>query len=80
MAINVILHVSTSEPVLAEVDELPSPGDTFIKVQNPRKIDGKDLHYLSDKVVSVLWPFDKLTFVEVLPSEEEEEIVGFVRE
>ena len=80
MPITLILHISGTEPVVAEVDELPELHDTMIKVSNPRKVDGKDLHYLAEKVVTVYWPVDKPSFIEVMPSEEEESIIGFVRE
>jgi hypothetical protein len=80
MPITVVLHISGSEPVLAEIDELPEPDHTLIRVNNPRKVDGKDLHYLADKVVTVYWPIDKLSFIEVLPTEEEDRIISFVRE
>jgi hypothetical protein len=80
MAIEVILHIHNSDPVLGEIDELPDPKDTILKVSNPRQRDGKDLHYLQINVVTVLWPIQQLTFIEILPSEEEERIVGFVRE
>jgi len=49
-------------------------------VRNPRQRDGKDLHYLDDNVVTVLWPIERLNFIEVLTSKQEEEIIGFVRE
>ncbi len=80
MATTVILHIKNSEPVIAEVDELPKPNDLVITVKNPRTLDGKDLHYLMDKVVTVIWPIESLYFIEVMPSEEEEQIIGFVRE
>lgn len=80
MPITLILHIQNSEPVLGEADELPASGDALIKINNPRSIDGKDLRYLADKVVTVYWPVDKLNFIEVLPGEEEERIIGFVRE
>jgi hypothetical protein len=76
----VVLHVLNEEPILCEIDELPNPGDQLVKVRNPRKLDGKDLHYLAENVVTVIWPLNKLNFIEVLASEEEEEIIGFVRE
>jgi len=76
----VLIHIQGEDPVLGEVDDLPSPGDTLIKVQNPRRRDGKDLHYLVADVTSVLWPLTRLTFIEIMPSEEEEEIISFVRE
>lgn len=80
MTFEVILHLQNADPVLGEIDELPEPQDTFLKVTNPRQRDGKDLHYLQDNVVTVLWPIQQLTFIEILPSQDEERIIGFVRE
>ena len=80
MAIEVIIHISNSDPVLGEINELPDPGDQLIMISNPRMRDGKDLHYLASNVVTVIWPTHNITFIEVLPSDAEEGIVGFVRE
>ncbi|RME87135.1 MAG: hypothetical protein D6770_10155 [Anaerolineae bacterium] len=80
MPYTLILHVSGEDPILGEVEELPKPGDTLIWIQNPRRRDGKDLHYLQDNVVQVIWPIEKINFIEVVPGEGEEEIFGFVRE
>ena len=52
----------------------------MIVVNNPRRRDGKDLHYLDNNVVTVMWPLTRINFIEVLPSQEEERIIGFVRE
>lgn len=79
MAIQAILHLLNTEPVLGELDELPSLGDNLIKINNPRQRDGKDLHYIEMDVVTVFWPIERLNFIEILPSEDEE-IIGFVRE
>lgn len=80
MPFNVILHIANEEPVLGEVEELPTPLDNVIIVNNPRKRDGKDLHYLDSRVTQVVWPWRVLNFIEILPSEDEEEIISFVRE
>jgi len=80
MPITIILHIENSEPVVGEVEEVPSPTDTLIVVQNPRRRDGKDLHFLAENAMTVVWPIEKLNFIEVLTSKEEEEIIGFVRE
>jgi hypothetical protein len=42
--------------------------------------DGKDVPYLAENVITVLWPIDKIHFIEILSGKEEEEIIGFVRE
>jgi hypothetical protein len=80
MSYTIVLHVSGEEAVVAEIDELPEPDATMITVKNPRRMDGKDLHYLDENVVTVIWPVARLNFIELLPTKEEEEIIGFVRE
>lgn len=80
MAYTLILHVAGESSVMGEVDELPKPADTIINVSNPRLRDGKDIHYLEPNVVRVIWPLNKLTLIEVLESQEEESLIGFVRE
>ena len=80
MALTVLVHMSNEDPVLAEMDELPGAQDQFITLQNPRRRDGKDLHYILVDVTTVMWPISRISFIEILPSEEEEEVVTFVRE
>lgn len=80
MPISVLLHLTGEDPVLGELEELPGPTDTVLTLNNPRKRDEKDLAYLSETVVSVIWPMHRVTFIEILPTREEEELIGFVRE
>ena len=80
MAYSIILHIVGEASILGEVEELPKASDTIITVTNPRLRDGKDIHYLEHNVVKVIWPLSKVTLIEVLESEEEENLIGFVRE
>jgi hypothetical protein len=80
MAIPVLIHISGEDPVRGEVDDLPTPADTIITVNNPRQRDGKDLRYVLENVVTVVYPMHRVTFIEILPSVEEEKIIGPVRE
>lgn len=80
MAQTLIIHVSGEDPIVGEVDEMPKPGDAMLIISNPRRRDGKDLHYLQGNVVQVIWPISRVNFIEVMPSEEEEHIIGFVRD
>ncbi len=79
MAFTIVLHLTNEEAVVGEIEEIPSPTDTLMVINNPRRVDGKDLHYLSEDVVTVIWPVSRLNFMEILPSKEEE-IISFVRE
>lgn len=80
MAYSIILHVSGESAIVGEIEELPKNTDTIITVSNPRLRDGKDIHYIEPNVVKVIWPLTRVTLIEVLESEEEENLIGFVRE
>ena len=80
MAYSVILHIVGESSILGEIEELPKSTDTIVTVSNPRMRDGKDIHYLEHNVVKVIWPIHKLSLIEILESEEEESLIGFVRE
>jgi len=80
MPYKIVLHIQNQDSVLGEVDELPTPTDRLLTVRNPRRVDGKDLTYIAENVTTVLWPIDHLNFIEVLGGEEEDQIIGFVRE
>jgi len=80
MAYSIILHIAGETAIIGEVEELPKNTDTIITVSNPRLRDGKDIHYIEPNVVKVNWPLVKITLIEVLESQEEENLIGFVRE
>ena len=80
MAHRLILHIQNEPAVVGEADELPKTNDTMIMVNNPRRTDGKELHYLGENVITVYWPLDKINFVEVISDIEDEDIISFVRE
>ena len=76
----ILLHIAGEEPIAGEVEELPKASDTTITVINPRRRDGKDIHYIDSRAIKVIWPLDRISFIEVLSGEEAEQIVSFVRE
>ncbi len=77
---SVIIHIINEDPVVGEVDSLPTSNDTLLVVKNPRKKDGKDLPYLEPNVTTVIWPFTRVSYIEIIPVGEEEDIITFVRE
>lgn len=76
----VIIHINNEDPVIGDIDELPSEQANVILVKNPTKKDGKDLHYLEANVTNVIWPMYRINFIEVLSTDTEDEIISFVRE
>jgi hypothetical protein len=75
-----LIHIQNEDPVVGDVEVLPTATDTLLLVKNPRRKDGKDLFFLDANVTTVIWPINRINFIEVLPGVEEEDIITFVRE
>lgn len=73
MAHTVIVHLMNEDPLLAETERLPEPGDVTIALSNARRRDGRIPHYISRDVTEIILPMHRVSFIEVLPEEEEEE-------
>jgi hypothetical protein len=73
---SLLIHISGEEPILAEVDELPKTTDTAIYCTNPRRRDGKELHYVLSEVQTIIVPLHRIIFAEIMPSGTEEEIIS----
>jgi hypothetical protein len=80
MSVTVVIHIANEDPIICELEDMPSPEHNFIIAKNPRKRDGKDVHYLQEGVTTVIWPLARINFIEMMPTEEEERLIGFVRE
>jgi hypothetical protein len=72
----ILVHISNEEPFVAEVAELPARGDQIVYCTNPRRRDGKELPYVQPEVQTIIMPWHRVTFIEVMPSGEEEEIIS----
>lgn len=80
MNLSVLVHIVNEDPVAAELDEMPDSKDQIVIIRNPRRRDGKELHYLDEDVTTMIIPWHRINFIQVLPSAGVEEIIGFVRE
>ncbi len=80
MPYTLIVHLTNTDPVVGESDELPTPTDQLIILNNPRYRDGKDIPYLANEAVQAIYPIHRISFIEVIATEKDEDIIGFVRE
>jgi hypothetical protein len=80
MSLTLLLHINNEDPILCEVDHMPAATDTIIVGKNPRLRDGKDIRNLAPNVTTVIWPINRMNFMEVMPTDEEEKVISFVRE
>ena len=77
----VIIHVAGEEPILAEIEELPKPTDQFLEFSNPRRRDGKSIAYVTTGAKSFIYPWARLSFVEIMSAEsEKQDVIEFFRE
>jgi len=78
--LTVIVHINNEDPILGELEESFASTDQLIILKNPRRKDGKDVHYLDPSVSTIIIPMHRINFVEIMPTGVEEEIISFVRE
>lgn len=81
MARTVVVHIAGEDPMVAELEQMPAAGDTFVVLTNPRRRDGKAIPNVTYGAQSFLYPFHRITFIEFMDAaKQEEQIVEFYRE
>jgi hypothetical protein len=71
--ITLLLHIQNAEPVKVDVEELPGPTDVVIIGRNVRDRTDREVNWVEDGVKTVLIPWWRITYVEVMPSAGEED-------
>ena len=81
MAHRVIVHLMDEDPIVAELERMPEPGDASITVFDPRREDGKQIHYLRDGSSAVVFPLHRVSSIEIFAEDiTREEEVTFYRD
>lgn len=81
MAVTVIVHVVGQEALVAELERIPEPSDTCVICTNPRGRDGKPVVYIEREATRVIFPWHRISFLETMPSEEDQvEVEAFFRD
>lgn len=80
MVQEIIIHFTNEDPVVAEMEEMPDPTHQSILVTNPRRRDGRSLHYVTEGARSFIFPWSRISFIEIMGEEKEEEVIEFFRE
>jgi hypothetical protein len=78
--VTIIMHIQNEDPIVGEMEQLPGVTDQLLYIKNPRRRDGKEVHYIDVEVNTIIWPVTKINFIEIMPGKDEEEIISFVRE
>ena len=80
MSYRLQIHIANDDPIVVDVDELPKPSDQFLLGSNPQRRDGKEVQYILREVNQIILPLWRVNFIQILPSDMEEDVQTFVRE
>ncbi|NLE99351.1 MAG: hypothetical protein GX601_00080 [Anaerolineales bacterium] len=80
MSHTILVHLISEEPILAEIDEIPTATDQVLICSNVRRRDGHEISYISPEATTVIFPWSRIQCVEVMVGESSEQIVSFIRE
>jgi len=62
---NAVLHISNEQPLIADLFELPGPGDATVRLTNLRSLDGKRPVFVDDMKSVFLFPYHRVSFIEI---------------
>lgn len=65
---NAVLHIMNEQPMLADLFEMPAPGDLVLRCTNLRSMNGKRPVFVDDSMSVFFFPYLHLRFVELLPA------------
>ena len=68
----IIVHIANAAPVKVEVEELPKSTDTCVLGKNPRLRSEKEVEWIDEGVTTVIFPWHRISFIQVLSSGEED--------
>jgi len=68
----ILVHINNQEPVKVDVEELPRPSDNCVIGKNPRERGDGELRWIDEGVTTVVFPWWRINFIQVLPSGEED--------
>ena len=73
MAIQVIVHVINEEAFVAEMEDMPPVGASFIVISNPRSRENKSLQWAMSGAIRFIFPMNRIAFIELMMSEQDRE-------
>ncbi|MCK6578035.1 MAG: hypothetical protein L6Q98_08025 [Anaerolineae bacterium] len=66
--ITVLVHINNADAVKGDIEDLPKSNDNVLILKNPREKTDREATWIEDGVSTLIVPWWRITFVEVLPS------------
>ncbi len=80
MPYTVLLHILNEDAVIGEIEEMPEPNAQFLTLLSPRLRDGRDVPYFLPETHTAIYPMSRIHSLEIMPTEDDDQIVTFIRE
>jgi hypothetical protein len=80
MSFEVIIHIQNEDPIVADMETMPDPSHQSVVITNPRRRDGRPVHYVTEGATAFIFPWSRINFIEIIEAEEVREVVEFFRE
>ena len=65
---NAVLHINNEQPLLADLFDLPGPGDLGLRCTNLRTLNGKRPIFADDSASVFFFPMIHMRFIEIPPA------------
>lgn len=79
--ITIVVHIDNGDPIKLDVDEMPKASDNVIIGSNPRERSDKDITWVDDGVTTIIIPWWRINYIQVLPDPTEEmDLPSFYRD
>ena len=69
----IVLHIANSSPVKVDVEDIPNPNDQAVIGMNPRERNDKEFPWVDEGVTTVIFPWWRINYIQVLPDPMEEQ-------
>ena len=67
------VHIANAEPIKLDVEEMPQMSDIAVIGSNPRDRQDRELNWVDDGVNTIIVPWSRINFIQVLPDQEAQE-------
>jgi hypothetical protein len=64
---NAVVHLTSEQPVLADLFDMPKPGDSLLVFTNMRTLDGKRPVFIDQTASTFVFPYLNIRFIEIRP-------------
>jgi hypothetical protein len=65
---NAVIHINNEQPLLADLYEMPTPGDASLVCTNVRMLDGKKPIFVDRSNSVFVFPYLHIRFIEIMAS------------